>query len=64
MSDTVPTMKVKPWSADQGDHVLINVADFDPAKHAGSSSRPTPPTSRAAGKKADAADKPADTTEG
>ncbi len=29
----VPTMRVKPWSADQGDHVVINVADFDPAVH-------------------------------
>ncbi len=27
------TMKVKPWSEDQGDHVLINTADFDPDKH-------------------------------
>ncbi|NLS03614.1 hypothetical protein HGP14_09610 [Rhizobium sp. P32RR-XVIII] len=27
------TMKVKPWSEDQGDHVLINKADFDPDKH-------------------------------
>jgi hypothetical protein len=27
------TMKVKPWSDDQGDHVLINVDDFDPDKH-------------------------------
>jgi hypothetical protein len=27
------TMKVKPWSQDQGDHVLINKADFDPEIH-------------------------------
>ncbi|MGZ3309098.1 MAG: hypothetical protein ACXU8R_11320 [Xanthobacteraceae bacterium] len=27
------TMKVKPWSEDQGDHVLINKADFDPERH-------------------------------
>lgn len=27
------TMKVKPWSEDQGDHVLINARDFDPDKH-------------------------------
>jgi len=27
------TMKVKPWSEDQGDHVVINKADFDPATH-------------------------------
>lgn len=27
------TMKVKPWGLGQGDHVVINVTDFDPAKH-------------------------------
>jgi hypothetical protein len=27
------TIKVKPWSPDQGDHVLINASDFDPEKH-------------------------------
>lgn len=27
------TMKVKPWHESQGDHVLINAADFDPAVH-------------------------------
>lgn len=27
------TMKVKPWSDDQGDHVVINAEDFDPAVH-------------------------------
>jgi hypothetical protein len=27
------TIKVKPWGDGQGDHVLINEADFDPAKH-------------------------------
>lgn len=26
-------IKVKPWSEDQGDHVLINEADFDPSVH-------------------------------
>lgn len=27
------TMKVKPWGEGQGDYVLINKADFDPAVH-------------------------------
>lgn len=27
------TIKVMPWGKDQGDHVLINESDFDPAKH-------------------------------
>ena len=27
------TIKVKPWGKGQGDHVLINAADFDPSKH-------------------------------
>lgn len=27
------TMKVKPWGEGQGDHVLINAADFDAARH-------------------------------
>jgi hypothetical protein len=27
------TIKVKPWGADQGDHVLINESDFDPKVH-------------------------------
>ena len=27
------TMKVKPWGEGQGDHVVINVSDFDPKKH-------------------------------
>lgn len=27
-------MKVKPWGEGQGDHVLLNVSDFDPAFHA------------------------------
>lgn len=26
-------MKVKPWGEGQGDHVLLNVSDFDPAFH-------------------------------
>lgn len=29
----IPTIKVKPWGADQGEFVLINEADFDPAVH-------------------------------
>lgn len=29
----VPTIKVKPWSKDQGDFVEINECDFDPAIH-------------------------------
>ena len=28
------TVKVKPWSKDQGDYVLINELDFDPKIHA------------------------------
>ena len=27
------TIKVKPWSEDQGDHVVINAEDFDEAVH-------------------------------
>lgn len=27
------TIKVKPWGADQGDHVVINESDFDPSVH-------------------------------
>jgi len=27
------TIKVKPWGAGQGDHVLINKDDFDAEKH-------------------------------
>lgn len=27
------TMKVMPWGDGQGDFVVINVEDFDPAKH-------------------------------
>lgn len=26
-------IKVKPWGQGQGDHVLINAADFDPSVH-------------------------------
>lgn len=33
MSDTLPTIKVLPWSDDQGDFVLINEQDFDPDVH-------------------------------
>lgn len=33
MSHDVPTIKVKPWSADQGDYVVINESDFDAAVH-------------------------------
>jgi hypothetical protein len=33
MSDSVPTVRVKPTSPEQGDHVVINEADFDPAVH-------------------------------
>lgn len=29
----IPTIKVKPWGPDQGDFVVINEADFDPAVH-------------------------------
>jgi hypothetical protein len=31
--DEIPTIKVKPQSAEQGDFVLINEADFDPKVH-------------------------------
>jgi hypothetical protein len=27
------TIKVKPWHASQGDHVVINAEDFDAEKH-------------------------------
>ncbi|MBW9334582.1 hypothetical protein FEE59_13790 [Herbaspirillum sp. RU 5E] len=33
MSDSVETVKVKPWSQDQGDFVLINKDDFNPEVH-------------------------------
>lgn len=33
MSQSVETVKVKPWGADQGDFVLINKADFNPEEH-------------------------------
>lgn len=29
----VPTIKIKPWSSDQGAFVLINETDFDPGRH-------------------------------
>lgn len=29
----VPTVRVKPWGDDQGDHVVINAEDFDAAVH-------------------------------
>lgn len=29
----IETMRVKPWGTGQGDHVTINVCDFDPATH-------------------------------
>ena len=31
--DRCPTVKVKPWSKDQGDFVAINESDFDPSLH-------------------------------
>ncbi len=27
------TIKVRPWGKDQGDYVLVNASDFDPAFH-------------------------------
>lgn len=33
MSTHSATMLVQPWGEDQGDHVVINAADFDPAVH-------------------------------
>lgn len=33
MSDAIETVKVKPWSDDQGDYVLINKDDFNPEVH-------------------------------
>jgi len=29
----IPTIRVKPWSSDQGPFVLLNEADFDPQRH-------------------------------
>lgn len=29
----IPTIRVMPWGADQGEYVVINEADFDPAVH-------------------------------
>lgn len=34
MSDSVPTVRVKPWAESQGDFVEINADDFDAAVHA------------------------------
>lgn len=33
MSDSCPTVKVKPWSKSQGDFVIINSEDFNPEIH-------------------------------
>lgn len=33
MSDSIETVKVKPWSDDQGEFVLINKSDFNPEVH-------------------------------
>ena len=33
MSQTMGTMKVIPWSSDQGEFVIINQSDFDPMIH-------------------------------
>ncbi|MBO9602550.1 MAG: hypothetical protein J7496_08590 [Novosphingobium sp.] len=33
MSDTVPTIRVKPWGEGQGDFVEINETDFDEKLH-------------------------------
>lgn len=33
MSDNPTTIRVQPWGEGQGDYVLINAADFDPAVH-------------------------------
>ena len=33
MSDVCETVRVKPWSKDQGDFVVINKEDFDKNKH-------------------------------
>jgi hypothetical protein len=30
---SVPTVRVKPWAESQGEFVIINEADFDPARH-------------------------------
>ena len=30
---SLPTVRVKPWAESQGEFVLINEADFDPARH-------------------------------
>ena len=59
--DICTTVKVKPWGDDQGDHVLINEVDFDPAVHelfdapaAASKSAPaksSPKGTKSAGKK-------------
>lgn len=33
MSDSPKTMRVMPWSESQGEYVVINESDFDPAVH-------------------------------
>jgi hypothetical protein len=38
----IETMKVKPWGADQGDHVIINAEDFDPKIHTALDEKPAP----------------------
>lgn len=44
------TIKVKPWGADQGDHVVINASDFDAAVHQLHDDAPAADTTEAAGK--------------
>lgn len=33
MNEIVTTVRVMPWSPDQGEYVLIDAADYDPARH-------------------------------
>lgn len=52
----IATVKVKPWSPDQGDFVLINESDFDPEVHelvdpAPEAKQPAPAAKKAAAKK-------------
>lgn len=60
------TIRCKPWGEGQGDHVIVNSADFDPAFHVledaeiAAPAAPAAPTKASASKKA-AAQAAADT---
>ena len=60
----IETIKVKPWGEGQGDHVVINKADFDPELHEAfepdsqQADQPATPAKRGRKPKAEVADEP------